>query len=82
MNNKTRKLKPDLLSRVFVIGLVLVLGSVLCHSQINLRYPENETLKYDEVVAAYQSLDEKYKKASLFEIGKTDIGKPLHSMIK
>lgn len=77
----TKAQKMNYFIRVIVLSIVLVINSNLGHCQINLRYLENETLKYDEVIAAYQSLDEKYEKASLFEIGKTDIGKPLHLFI-
>ena len=70
-----------LLFQLAVIGMVIFVGSFRGYSQINLRYPENETLKYDEVITAYQFLAEQYEKASLFEIGKTDIGKPLHLFI-
>lgn len=70
-----------LLFQLFLLNLALIFGSVRGHSQVNLRYMENETLRYDEVIAAYQFLDKKYDRASLFEIGKTDIGKSLHLFI-
>ncbi|MEA1897017.1 MAG: hypothetical protein U9N53_05065 [Bacteroidota bacterium] len=70
-----------LLFQLSFIGLALIFSSARGYSQINLRYLENETLEYNEVITAYQYLADKYEKASLFEIGKTDIGKPLHLFI-
>jgi hypothetical protein len=46
--------------------------------QIRLKYEDNITLTYDEVIAAYKQLDEEFETARLFEMGQTDIGKPLH----
>ncbi|TDQ27544.1 M14 family metallopeptidase [Tenacibaculum caenipelagi] len=37
-----------------------------------------ETPTYNEVISFYKNLDKKYSEISLFEIGTTDIGKPLH----
>ena len=51
------------------------------HAQISLRYENNETLTYDEVIEAYKYLDEKYKTAKLLTVGETDIGKPLHFFV-
>jgi hypothetical protein len=48
---------------------------------IQLRVDKNETLIYDEVIAAYTFLDKKYPEAKLMECGKTDIGRPLHVFI-
>ncbi|CAM1363040.1 Zinc carboxypeptidase [Tenacibaculum sediminilitoris] len=40
-----------------------------------------ETPKYDEVISFYEDLAEVYSEISLFEIGSTDIGKPLHLIV-
>ncbi|MFT7899124.1 M14 family metallopeptidase [Tenacibaculum ascidiaceicola] len=40
-----------------------------------------ETPKYDEVISFYKDLAEVYSEISLFEIGSTDIGKPLHLIV-
>lgn len=45
---------------------------------IKLRYEENISLEYDEVIDAYRQLADYYPEARLVEMGKTDIGKPLH----
>lgn len=50
-------------------------------SQLPLRYKENITPTYEETIAWYKLLDNKYSKAKLIEYGKTDIGKPLHLFI-
>lgn len=40
-----------------------------------------ETPKYQEVISFYERLAEIYPEISLFEIGTTDIGKPLHLVV-
>ncbi len=47
-------------------------------SQIELRYENNQTLEYAEVIKAYQYLDEKYEDTKLMEMGLTDSGRNLH----
>ncbi|MFT6843861.1 MAG: hypothetical protein ACJAUV_000028 [Flavobacteriales bacterium] len=41
----------------------------------------NESKSYAKLIEAYEALDKKYTSAILIEIGKTDIGKPLHAFI-
>lgn len=50
-------------------------------SLIHLRYEENYTPTYDEVIEMFKLLDENYDNAILLEKGKTDIGKPLHLFV-
>ncbi|WP_246202300.1 M14 family metallopeptidase [Spirosoma agri] len=38
----------------------------------------NQTATYAQIISWYQQLDRQYEQAKLVEIGKTDIGKPLH----
>ncbi|QJW90839.1 M14 family metallopeptidase [Spirosoma taeanense] len=37
-----------------------------------------QTATYTEIIRYYQQLDRQFKQAKLIEIGKTDVGKPLH----
>lgn len=48
---------------------------------VKLRYEENYTPTYDEVIQFYKTLDEAYPNASLIEAGSTDCGKPLHLFV-
>ncbi|MCG6189100.1 M14 family zinc carboxypeptidase [Maribellus maritimus] len=50
-------------------------------SLLELKYEENYTPTYKEVIEMYQLLDKTYPNASLLEKGKTDIGKPLHLFV-
>lgn len=67
-----------------VIFLLLVIISLIsgCSDNkevnIELKYDQNISLEYDEVISAYQQLADAYSVASLTIVGKTDIGKPLH----
>ena len=67
---------------LFLLSLVI---NLISHSdlvaQIKLRYENNETLTYDEVISAYEYLDNTHKNAKLITIGITDIGKPLHLFV-
>ncbi|WP_338877211.1 M14 family metallopeptidase [Spirosoma sp. SC4-14] len=38
----------------------------------------NQTATYTQIISWYQQLDKQYEQAKLIEIGKTDVGKPLH----
>lgn len=38
----------------------------------------NQTATYAQIISWYQQLDKQYEQAKLIEIGKTDVGKPLH----
>ncbi|MCD6597377.1 MAG: hypothetical protein J7L04_06805 [Bacteroidales bacterium] len=60
---------------------VFLLSTIFSFAQIKLRYENNETLQYDEIISAYQYLDKTYAEAKLFEVGLTDIGKPLHLFV-
>ncbi|MFN4235310.1 MAG: M14 family zinc carboxypeptidase [Bacteroidia bacterium] len=53
----------------------------LIAQEIQLRVNNNETLTYEEVIAAYALLDKKYPEAKLIECGLTDIGRPLHVFV-
>ncbi len=46
--------------------------------EITLRYDENQSLEYHEVIDAYRQLASYYDKAKLTEMGPTDTGRPLH----
>jgi hypothetical protein len=49
--------------------------------EIELKYEDNISLTYPEVVKAYQFLDSKYRTAKLLEYGTTDFGYPLHLFV-
>ncbi|MFA8342755.1 MAG: M14 family zinc carboxypeptidase [Rhodothermaceae bacterium] len=70
---------------ILVIILTLLVSTQLFSqsdlSKINLKYEKNITLTYNEIIDAYKILDSNFDKAKLIEVGKTDIGKPLHLFI-
>src|SRR5438128_2263430 len=39
---------------------------------------KNQTATYAQIISWYKQLDQQYEQAKLVEVGKTDIGKPLH----
>jgi len=48
---------------------------------LSLRYNENYSPTYDEVIEMYRLLDNSYPQAKLIEAGTTDCGKPLHTFV-
>ncbi len=48
---------------------------------LSLRYNENYSPTYDEVIEMYRLLDKSYPQAKLIEAGSTDCGKPLHTFV-
>lgn len=68
----------------FIIIAALFLSSFLSAQKqplLQLKYEENYTPTYDEVLGMYRLLDKTYDNAVLVEKGKTDSGKPLHLFI-
>jgi len=65
--------------------LLFLLISATAFSQnsgfLNLKYEENYTPTYDEVIEMYQKLDTHHENARLIEKGLTDCGKPLHLFV-
>ncbi|QHW00948.1 hypothetical protein GJR95_40560 [Spirosoma endbachense] len=64
----------------FVIHLLS--GSLFAQSNVSMLTPyerdTNQTATYPQIISWYQQLDRQYEQAKLVEVGKTDIGKPLH----
>ena len=48
---------------------------------LKLKYEDNYTPTYSEVIEMYRLLDKTYENAILLEEGKTDNGKPLHLFV-
>lgn len=63
-----------------VMAALLILSACKKNDElnINLKYDQNLSLEYNEVIDAYRQLADHYAEARLVEMGKTDIGKPLH----
>jgi hypothetical protein len=61
--------------------LLLLFLPNLGYSQAEKKYLKNQSPTYDEVIAFYQALDEKYENAKLLEIGTSDAGLPLHLFV-
>ncbi|MFC2089178.1 M14 family metallopeptidase [Bacteroidota bacterium] len=65
-----------------IIVLSFLLGQTVAGiSQPDLRYNENKTPTWEEVIDLYRDLDKRYSNASLLEAGTTDVGKPLHLFV-
>lgn len=69
----------------FFIALILIIFHLVSFAQkqplLHLKYEENYTPTYDEVIQMYKLLDKTYDNALLLEKGKTDNGKPLHLFV-
>lgn len=66
---------------------IIVLGWCMALPGLSQRKPSeltpyerdtNQTATYPQIISWYQQLDQQYDQAKLIEVGKTDIGKPLH----
>lgn len=65
----------------FLFSFLALHFSWFSYSQIDLKYQENKTLTYSEIIEAYSSLDGKYKNAKLMDVGLTDSGRKLKLFI-
>jgi len=63
--------------------ILLSTGIISAQNQplLHLKYEENYTPTYNEIIEMYQLLDKSYENAVLLEKGKTDNGKPLHLFV-
>lgn len=64
--------------------ILLVLGQLLAglvHAQGYARFEGNESATWEEAIARYRALSERYAQAFLHELGSTDVGLPLHVFI-
>jgi len=50
-------------------------------AQINYQYQNNLSFSYSETIENYKDLDSLFGEARLIEVGKTDIGRPLHLFV-
>jgi len=48
---------------------------------VTKKYLSNETATYEEAIAFYTEMGNKYSKATLLSYGETDVGKPLHLFV-
>lgn len=62
----------------FQITLLLSLLTSQIVGQDFYAYKNNTTHTYEEAIQLYQQLSDQYDNATLYEIGKTDVGKPLY----
>ncbi|WP_372947321.1 M14 family zinc carboxypeptidase [Mariniphaga sp.] len=65
----------------FCLMLAVILVAAQNQPLLKLRYEENYTPTYDEVIEMYQKLDSHFENAVLLEKGLTDCGKPLHLFV-
>ena len=67
-------------SVILAVAGLLMLQACKNNDEVNidLKYDQNLSLEYHEVIDAYSQLADYYAEARLVEMGKTDIGKPLH----
>jgi len=69
------------MNRVIILFSVFLLLPASLFSQLNLKYEQNVTPSYDEVISMYKQLAHKYPYCRLVEEGKTDVGKNLNLFI-
>ncbi len=62
----------------FFFGVLALLTSQIVTAQAQLKYSQNKTPTYDEVIGIYESLDARYNEAQLITMGSTDSGRNLH----
>lgn len=67
------------MKKLFTIVAILTVG--LVGAQVKLGYNDDTTPTYDEVIAEYQKMADKYANASLLPMGATDSGRDLHLFV-
>tara|TARA_R110002072_G_scaffold206799_1_gene364521 strand:+ start:1058 stop:2776 length:1719 start_codon:yes stop_codon:yes gene_type:complete len=65
----------------FLFSFLAFQFCLISYSQISLKYKENKTLEYQEIIQSYMDLDAQYPTAKLMDIGSTDSGRKLKLFI-
>jgi hypothetical protein len=65
----------------FFLSVLILAIFTNAQSQLKLKYTENITPTYQEVIDNYKLLDRKHPEAKLITYGLTDSGKPLHLFV-
>lgn len=74
-------MKKLLILSIIVVNILLSGCMKQAPYQVKLNYEENKTPTYAETIEHYQNIAKSSPIAKLIEIGKSDIGKPLHLLI-
>ncbi len=70
--------KPGISMQKIALSTFFICMITVLFGQVELRYLENRTLTYQEVIEAYRAMDSQFENALLLEFGPTDSGRPLH----
>ncbi|WP_167604923.1 M14 family zinc carboxypeptidase [Maribellus sediminis] len=73
------------MTRILFLALIILCSAFVSSAQkqalLRLKYEENYTPTYNEVIDMFSLLDANYENAKLVVSGTTDVGKPLHTFI-
>lgn len=64
-----------------LFSLAALVSFLIAQGQTELRYDQNQSLSYDEVIAFYQQVANENGNCRLREMGMTDSGRPLHLFV-
>jgi len=65
----------------FILFSIVLIIVAPVSSQIKYQYQNNLSFSYEETIQNYKNLDSLYGNGKLIEVGKTDIGRPLHLFV-
>jgi hypothetical protein len=69
-----------MVQKLFFLGIGIII-SLVSYTQVEYKYPNNETYTYNEVNSQYELLANKYDKAHFYAAGKSDVGKPIYVFV-
>ncbi len=80
-----KNLFHEIMNLKLLFTMILAIANTFSFAQkqplLTLKYEQNYTPTYSEVIEMYQLLDANYENAKLVVSGLTDVGKPLHTFI-
>jgi Zinc carboxypeptidase len=68
-------------TKKYLLLLLFLTQNVLAQTTAYEKSNYKETATYAEIMAFYKELDKKHDQAQLIEVGKTEIGEPLHLLV-
>ena len=66
--------------KYLLLSIIVGLANI-ASAQVNYQYKNNLSFSYSETIENYSKLDSLYENAKLIEVGKSDIGRPLHLFV-
>lgn len=82
VNFSLSDLNSSILKNIWVVGLFFIgINEIKSQADPNVELNNNRTPTWSEVISVFEDLASQTKHAALIEIGKSDVGRPVHAFV-